>query len=112
MKKISKSKNPLPLAKKTKQNKKPGGNLRKLYFALKCQYSEAKDTSETGIDWFLRLEDLTSMEYSQSDWITVCWDYDSSSYGGDQGRIDETYGILMDWEPLRSFPILIYYICK
>lgn len=50
MKKISKSKNPLPLAKKTKQNKKPGGNLRKLYFALKCQYSEAKDTSETGID--------------------------------------------------------------
>ena len=45
MKKISKSKNPLPLAKK-----KPGGNLRKLYFALKCRYSEAKETSQTGID--------------------------------------------------------------
>ena len=29
-----------------------------------------------------------------------------------RARIGETYGILMDWEPLWSFPILIYCICK
>ena len=45
MKKISNSKYPLSLAKN-----KYGENVRKLYFSLKCRYSEAKDTSETGMN--------------------------------------------------------------